>query len=168
MQVVGTVFPLMETYAGRWRGSNGSCEAPVYGFRFDVGLEPIAVDVERMVGRFRQAVGQLGSLWDGVFAPEDLARLEELAARETARFRLEDDLWVRLVFDLACAYHRRVMDRDQLVRSALALYLGRVASFVLEVRESTAAEVDASIERLRHAFEAQKDYLVGRWEEAGR
>jgi len=133
-----------------------------------VGLEPIAVDVDRMVGRFRQAVTELSGLWEGVFAVEDLDRLRALASVGAARFHLDDDLWVTLVFDLACAYHRRVMDRDHLVRSALALYLGRVASFVQEVRESTAPEVDASIERLRHAFEARKGYLVGRWEEAGR
>jgi len=168
VQVVGTVFALMETYAGRWRESNGSCEAPVYGFRFDVGLEPIAVDVNRMVDRFRQAVTELSGLWDGVFAAEDLERLRALATAGPGRFHLDDDLWVTLIFDLACAYHRRVMDRDHLVRSALALYLGRVASFVQEVQECTAPEVDASIERLRHAFEAHKGYLIGRWEEAGR
>ena len=168
VQVVGTVFALMETYASRWHQSDGSCEAPVYGFRFEVGLEPIPVDVDRMVGRFGQGVEQLGELWAGVFAAEDLARLQGLARVEPACFHLDDDLWVRLMYDLACAYHHRVMDRDHLVRSALTLYLGRVASFIQEVRESTAAEVDASIERLRHAFEVHKDYLIERWEERGR
>ncbi|MCI0354215.1 MAG: hypothetical protein L0099_04120, partial [Acidobacteria bacterium] len=41
--------------------------------------------------------------------------------------------------------------------------LGRTASFVLEVRESNAVEVEERIERLCTVFEAEKPYLLARW-----
>jgi len=72
-------------------------------------------------------------------------------------------LWVRLVYDLAAAYRNRVSDRDALVRSTLPLYMGRVASFVIEMAEADAAEVETRLERLCLAFEAQKDHLRRRW-----
>ena len=56
VQVVGSVFSLMETYAGVWSGLDGSRPTPLLGFRFEVGLEPVPINVARMVGTFRQAV----------------------------------------------------------------------------------------------------------------
>src|SRR5215472_18253263 len=51
-QVVGSVFLLMREYDLVWKARTGSEPAPLFGFRFDVGLEPIAVNVERMVKAF--------------------------------------------------------------------------------------------------------------------
>ena len=95
--------------------------------------------------------------------PADLVELEKLAGVEAGEFRLDPELWARVVFDLGCAFHHRVMDRDHLVRAALPLYMGWVASFVQEVWGSSAADVEARLERLCLAFESQKGYLRQRW-----
>ncbi len=166
VQVLGTVFGLMETYEHVWRPTRGSTDVPVFGFKFTVGLEPIAVDRERMINRFRNGVANLREIWETAVDGSDLAELEKLAAAEPSHFRMDADLWVRLVYDLACAYHRRVIDRDQLVRSSLPLYIGWVASFVDRVAASTAAEVDLAVEELCVAFETAKDYLRQRWDRA--
>jgi glycosyltransferase involved in cell wall biosynthesis len=163
VQVLGTVFGLMETYEHVWRGGDGSADVPVFGFSFAVGLEPIAVDRERMIGRFRNGVDNLREIWALAIDGSDLAELEQLASLDSSRFRMNVDLWVRVVYDLACAYHLRVIDRDQLVRSSLPLYIGWVASFVGRVADSTAAEVDQAVEELCAAFESNKDYLRRRW-----
>jgi hypothetical protein len=41
--------------------------------------------------------------------------------------------------------------------------MGRVASFVMEVADADAMEVEARLERLCTMFEQQKDYLRRRW-----
>jgi glycosyltransferase involved in cell wall biosynthesis len=51
-QVVGSVFLLMKEYEGVWRERAGSHPVALYGFRYDVGLDPIDVNVERMVAAF--------------------------------------------------------------------------------------------------------------------
>jgi len=163
VQVLGALFGLMETYEALWARVQGSTNTPLFGFRFEVGLEPIRVDVERMVGHFRRGVADLKGIWKSVISEPDLAGLEKLAATERGAFRLEDELWVRLVYDFSAAYHRRVMDRQHMVQSFLPLYMGRVASFVQEVAESDATEVEARIEQLCLAFEQQKPYLLERW-----
>jgi hypothetical protein len=70
------------------------------------------------------------------------------------------------VYDVACAFHRRALDRSQLVRAMLPLYMAWVASFVGRVAAASAEEVDATLERLCLEFEAQKDYLRQRWQQA--
>jgi len=162
-QVVGTVFGLMETHEDVWQRVVASTHVPLFGFRFDVGLEPVTVDVGRLTARFRQGVSDLAEVWDPIFHPDDRHDLQLLASRDPESFRIPDDLWVRLLYDLACAFHRRVMDRGHLVRSILPLYMGWVASFVQDVAGKGADDVDRRIERLSEAFESQKWYLLQRW-----
>ena len=162
LQVVGTVFSLMETHQARWQSVASSDPVPLVGFPFGVGLEPVTVNVERMVARFRAGVENLQVVWERLFSTEDLATLRTLAA-DPSCFRLNDELWVRLVYDLACAHHRRVMDRQHLLRASLPLYMAWVASFVQEMAEAGANEVDDRIERLALAYEREKPYLRKRW-----
>ncbi len=163
VQVLGTVFGLMETYAPAWDQVAGSTEVPLLGFPFTVGLEPISVDRERMINRFRNGVENLAPVWESTIDAGDLALLEQLARQPAEDFRMDPALWVRVIYDLACGFHHRVIDRDHLVRSSLPLYMAWVASFVGRVEHSTAEEVDAAVEELCQAFEDQKYYLRLRW-----
>ncbi len=102
-----------------------------------------------------------------LFSPGDLRALGELALQRADAFEVPDDLWVRIVYDLAAAYHHRLMDRQHLIRSSLPLYLGRVASFVREVADLDAPAVEERLERLCERFEAAKPYLLDRWRSPG-
>jgi glucosylglycerate synthase len=166
VQVVGTVFGLMERYEATWRNTSSSEEVPLVGFPFGVGLEPLAVDVDRMLNRFRAGVANLQDVWQRVFAPEALSTLAALAA-EPAGWRLDDRLWARIVFDLACAYRERTFDRQHLVKASLPLYMAWVASFVQEMASCDADAVDLRLERLCQAFEVEKPYLLNRWRAHG-
>ena len=46
-QVVGATFDLMDTYPDTWKTVQGSVAVPTYGFQYTVGLEPIAVNLDR-------------------------------------------------------------------------------------------------------------------------
>lgn len=164
VQVVGTVFSLMGHHEATWMAVEASQDVPLVGFRFDAGVEPVRVDLQRMLKRFRTGVADLRDVWKPVIGPAALARLVELAALDESHFHLPDDLWVQLVYDLAVAYHHRTIDREHLLRSSLPLYLGRVASFVREVEALEVAEVETRIEQLCLAFEAAKPSLVARWQ----
>jgi glucosylglycerate synthase len=168
VQVLGTVFKLMETHADRWQSVQGSQPVPIVGFRFDVGLDPIKVNPARMVDHFRRGVRDLESIWQTMFTRADLSTLKETAFRADGTVEIADELWVRLVYDLAAAYHHRISDRGDLVRSTLPIYMGRVASFVLEMADADAVQVEARIEQLCMMFEEQKGYLRRRWADARR
>ena len=163
VQVLGTVFRLMETHADRWQAVQGSEPVPIVGFRYGVGLDPIKVNPARMLDHFRRGVRDLESIWQTMFDRSDLARLKEAASKTGAAFAIDDRLWAHLVYDLAAAYHLRVSERDALVRSTLPLYMGRVASFVMEMADADAGQVETRLEQLCTIFEQEKDYLRRRW-----
>jgi glycosyltransferase involved in cell wall biosynthesis len=163
VQVLGTVFSLMETYENVWLRVNGSQDTPLMGFRFAVGVEPIKVDIGRMLDLFRGGVSNLRDVWKLVLADRDLRCLELIAQSGPDTFHLDDGLWSRIVYDFAAAFHHRTIDRQHLIRSFLPLYMGRVASFVREVAESDAPEVEERLDRLCQVFEANKEHLLERW-----
>jgi len=163
VQVLGTVFRLMETHAERWHAVKSSAPVPIVGFRYDVGLDPVRVNPARMIDHFRRGVRDLESIWQTLFDQADLAELKQAASKSDPDFLIDDRLWAHLVYALAAAYHRRVSERDALVRSTLPLYMGRVASFVTEMADADAPQVEARLEQLCTTFEQEKDYLRGRW-----
>ena len=168
VQVLGTLFRLMETHEEAWQRVDGSVPVPVVGFQYDVGLDPVRVDTARMIDLFRRGVRDLEPIWRTVFDGSAMARLRTLASRAGADFVLDDPLWVGLIHDLAAASHRRLSERADLVRAALPLYMGRVASFVTELAEADAPAVEARIERLCTTFEEQKTDLRRKWAESRR
>ncbi len=166
MQVVSSVFALMEEHQAVWREVRGSQAVPLFGFEYAVGLEPMRVDVSRMVGIFEAGARDLAEIWEHVLAPDTFARVGELAAAGAADFRFPAGLWVRVVYDFAAAFHAKVINREHLLRSLTPLYLGRTASFVNENEQAGSAEVEAAIEALCLEFERCKPYLVERWDTA--
>jgi len=112
-------------------------------------------------------VRELEPVWRLVFDRATLARLADLAARDEREFVVDDELWAGLIYDLAAACRWRAADRADLVRAALPLYMGRVASFVMELAGADAAAVEARIERLCAVFESQKAGLRRAWAAGG-
>ncbi len=164
VQVVGSVFGLMETYFPVWSQVTGSEPVKEFGFKFEVGLEPIRVNLERMVDSFKHGLTNLGPVWKKVLSGGSAVQLEEVASRHVVDFHLPDSVWVKIVYDFATAYHRRVMSRTHILKCLTPLYLGWIASFVNQTMESDAAEVEEKLEALCQEFEKQKIYLLANWE----
>jgi len=165
-QVVGSVFMLMQEYESVWRPLAGSKEAALFGFRFDVGLDPVEVNVERMVAAFRKGCQELGEVWAVALQPETYAQVRKLGentGEDAKAFHLEDELWTRVILDFACAYKKHPVVSGQLMQSLTPLYLARVASFVQETRTLSSADVENKIERLCLKFEELKPYLRRQW-----
>jgi hypothetical protein len=163
-QVVGSTFDLMETYESIWKETRGSESVPTFGFQYAVGLEPVAVNLDRMINKFGLGVRELIDIWKQ-FIPRNIVRfLERLKMVQTDKFRIPDDLWAEIIYSFAVASHRKILNKEHLLKSLTPLYLGRVASFVLETRESDAPDVEEKIEQLSAGFEDKKDFLLAAWD----
>ncbi len=165
-QVVGSIFLLMDEYEEVWRGIQDSKPVDLFGFRFDVGLDPVAVNLERMLGAFARGTADLAGIWSLALDSERLRRLKQLAAgvqTDPSAFRFPDELWTGIIYDFARAHRDHPPERAHLLRSLTPLYLGRVASFVLETAPMVASEVEDRIEALCACFEQQKLRLVEQW-----
>ncbi len=162
VQVVSTLFDLMERYEKVWPSVSGSEPVPLFGFPYAVGLDPVPVKVDRLVSIFRQAAEELPPIWEGFLSKASLEAIRE-AAREASGPALTDEAWVRILFESASAWHRRLLSPEPLIRSLVPLYLGKVATFVAQTREGTDEEAEGRLEELAAAFEREKDGLRKLW-----
>lgn len=167
-QVVGSFFRLMESYEDVWKSVHSHEQVPLFGFPFEVGVEPLTVNTDRMIHAAQQGITDLREIYSSFLSPQVLVDLTNFVHRNGQGFNIPDQLWVRMIYDAATAYRYRLLDRDHLLQSLVPLYLGRTASFVLEVTESNATQVEERIEQLGQVFEAEKPYLTQHWDTAGK
>jgi glycosyltransferase involved in cell wall biosynthesis len=162
-QVVSSVLSLMEIHHPDWMRVKGSQGVPLFGFEYTVGLEPIQVNVERMIDKFRAGVSELSSIWEEALNGDTRHEINQLSALNTERFYFPANLWVRTIYDFATAWRKKVIHREHLLKSLTPLYLARVASFVREIEDADAKAVDKLLEGLCLEFEELKPYLIERW-----
>lgn len=163
MQVVGSVFSLMETYEGVWKNVFGSLPAPLFGFPFEVGLEPVPVNIPRMLTAFQQGCRDLEPVYTQIISPALLKGLMGCSSSAPEDFTMPDELWAGAIYDYALAHHRRTIHREHLMKSLTPLYLGWVASFARQTENETAVQVEERIERLCLVYEQLKSSLAIRW-----
>jgi glycosyltransferase involved in cell wall biosynthesis len=165
LQVISSVFNLMEEYFSVWRNIEGSEPVPTFGFVYSVGLEPINVNLDGMIEKFRLGVKELSVMYESFLPGELMWFLASAADKPKERFHIPDNVWVEIIYSFAVAWHRKMMSLDHIIKSITPLYLGKVASFVIETWDSSADEVEEKLENLCVAFEKGKPYLIERWEE---
>ncbi len=163
VQILGAMFMEMDRHTAVWQKVRTSTPVTVLGVAGQVETEPVKVDVEKMIDSLRLGFKNLFEIWSMVLPPGSLLELRKQAQRPPGEFRMADELWARIVYDFAVAHHFRTINRDHLLRAFTPLYLGWVASFVMEMETADATQVEARIENLCLRYEAQKPYLISRW-----
>jgi glycosyltransferase involved in cell wall biosynthesis len=163
-QVVSSLFTYLELYEHIWKEIKTSEQVPTFGFKFEVGLEPVNVNIERMMNAYQLGIDSLVPFLERILTADELKELQKLAKKDQKSFHFSDELWVKVVFRYAIAYHRKVWAVEQLMKSMIPLYMGRTASFVIANMDSSADQVEKNIESLCQSFEIQKSLLIKDWE----
>ncbi|MGE5346404.1 MAG: cell wall biosynthesis glycosyltransferase [Acidithiobacillales bacterium] len=167
VEVVSTLFELMDRYEKAWDGVTGSEDVPLFGFPYAVGLDPVPVKVERLSAIFRQAATDLQSVWRSFLSEDSIAAIHD-AAETRPEPTLRDESWARILFEAVAGWKRRLLPAETLILSLVPLYLGKVATYVAETRDVTDEEAEQRLHALAAVFEREKDALRSLWREGVR
>ena len=163
-QVVGALFADLENRVERWQRVRGSVSIQQFGdLAAGAARQSVSIDPDRLIESYRLGYQELRDIWTAILPPRSIIDLRHLMDKAAASFRLDDELWARIIYDFALGYRLRVLAREHILRSLVPLYLAWLASFIIEVRDRGDDEVDERLERLCTAFEAQKPYLISKW-----
>ena len=179
-QVVATMLRLTVEHAEHWMGVHGSHAVPTYGFERYADPPPLDVDVVRLLTAFTRGRAANAEAWALLFPPDRMTALEGLAVDagaaldeitradtptsvEDVVFHLSDDLWARIIYDLALTARGSTMDMDRLIAALVPIYFARVASLVIEARDMTTQQAESLVERQARAYEQAKPSFVERW-----
>jgi hypothetical protein len=163
-QVVSTLLRLTEQLAPRWLEVKASHSIPAYGFERLGDPPPLLVNLGRLIDEFEHGRQTMADVWGKALSAEVLTDVAGLLAEPG--FRLPDELWARIVYDILLAHHARRLPVDELVAALIPLYFGRVASLVGEAEDMNTDQAEKLVERQAQAFEQVKPYLVERWRRA--
>jgi hypothetical protein len=162
-QTVGVLFSSMESTFPVWSSKTASQPVPTQGPEFDVSTDPMRINRKQLKEMFSTGVLDLESVLRSILCSSTLAELQQIAALPEDEFRFPPELWVKAVYEFAASYYKSVMSRDHILQALVPLYRGRMFTFLVENRTSSAAEVGNNIENLCLEFERLKPYLLELW-----
>lgn len=162
-QTVGALFQCLELHQGYWQGRQGSEPVPTIGNETEPPGEDSAIDAAAMVESFRSGVRDLAPILKQILRPDIHEQVLQLAEPPDGPIHYPDALWVATVYEFAASYHRAVMHRDHLLLALVPLYLGQIASFVVEHGAREAPDVEQHLEALGLEYERSKPHLIECW-----
>jgi hypothetical protein len=161
--LLGALFSEMEGNASIWQRVRGSQPVPVLSTPAATPERGDPVDVRPLIDSFHLGVRNLPEVWSIILPPVTLLELKHLTRLSPEQFRIPDALWVRIVYDFALAYRLHAISRNHILGALTPLYLGWVASYILEVGAASPSSAENRLEALAQAYEAGKPYLLSRW-----
>lgn len=162
-QVVGTLFSLMEVTEEHWLPRDGSEPVPVWGDPIHQEPEAFPIDLDRLITQFYLSWKTLHGAWESVLQPDTFSELAAYVASGSRVFELPTDLWVRILFEFAAAFHRRPDYKRQILELLSPLYFARVASFIRRTQALSNQEAEKVVEEQARIFEVRKPYLRSLW-----
>jgi len=164
-QVVSTLLTLMEENEAIWKKVKGSRKVPIIGPDLNIEPKPFEINVTKLIDDFKVGYGNWKEIWAKIIAPQNWKSIENLVRRQGNTFIMETEVWSKVLYDLAAAFHHWKGNRELLVSLMTPLYFARVASFVNHTRDMSNSEAEEVVEEQAEVFEANKSYLIKRWNE---
>ncbi len=160
-QVLDALFTCLRLQEKAWTAGARADAARRPALAAETPDPPPAIDAAGYAALFREGLSALGSMLEPVLRPPTLEGLRSAAAAEP--LSIPDALWTAVVVELAAAHRHATISRDHLVRAAVPLYLGRVASFASEVAGLESREAGERLAALCVQFERCRGELVALW-----
>ncbi len=161
--VLASLFASVERTEAVWQKVRGSDPVDAFGAAAAPAPEFSPFDVRHCLEAFRLGVANLHEIWSVALPPTSLHALRKLSRATDDQFSLPDELWARIVYDFALAFHQRHIGREHLLSAFTPLFWAWIASYVQQVADMDSEQVEERLEALCAQFEAEKPYLISRW-----
>lgn len=162
-QVMWILFSLMETFEAHWKKIKGSEAVETFGHTNSLEPEPVLVDLEDLIQKFKVGYDHFASLWKNIFCKDCFDQIEKVSKLSSGDFSLPKEIWIQILYELAATFHAWSKNRYKLIELVTPLYYARVASFVRQTWDMTSAEAETVVEEQAKLFEDHKDYLLQVW-----
>lgn len=157
-QVVSTLMKLAGENSGIAGEVTEVIEVPVFGFPFAANPEPLPVDLNRLVNKFKTGFEENKTGISGILATDVFGEVESLINLTADNFNFPAELWVKVVFDYTAKIAQE--GTPELVDSMIPLYYGRTAGFVKQTDGMSSDEAESVIKDLADIYFKNRDYLM--------
>ena len=166
-QVIRTIFNLMIDFEYFWKDLYESWPSSIFGF--GLGVEdkppPVQVDTDALHQNFLSGFEQFGEIWEKIVPQPEMSQIMDTKKMARDKFYYPSDLWARILFNFAIAYRNNEIPRDSVIEAMKPFYYSRILSFVNNTGDMGIKECEGYLEKIVRIFEAEKEYLIHRWDE---
>jgi glucosylglycerate synthase len=164
-QVFLSLVASLRAHAPYWRNTTGVATLRTWGAEQNGVPAAADWDYTALGQQARNDIAQIAPLLEGVLDPVLFARLiDDLGAPEA---RLEDELWVRIVYAFVAATTRGPASLEQLADMFVPIYMWRAARFMSQTALEPVDSVQTRLDALYDAFQRLKPALVSGWHDEG-
>ncbi len=164
-QVVSTLLLLMEENEKVWKSVKESQPVPIIGPDLKIEPKPFEINIDKLIGDFKIGYSNWHEIWKKIIHEDNWPVIEELNTKSGKDFIMHTEIWAKILYDLAAAFHHWKGNRQLLVSLMTPLYFARVASFVNRTIDMTTQEAEEVVEEQAEVFEKNKAYLIQRWDQ---
>jgi len=165
LQIMGTLLDLMILFQDFWGRVKWSKPTAIYGFGMgEVETpEPVEISQTELLRGFVEGFAQYQHIWESGLQNNIYNKLGEIRELPLAHFSFPSEIWARILYSYSVAYKNAVVDREQLLRSLVPLFLGKNLSFVKKTERMSIQQAEEYIENECMIFEEAKPYLLNKW-----
>ena len=164
IQVVSTIFSLMDIYESHWQKVVGSRPTAILGFQSETAPKPLKVNIFLMLAKFNDGISKHKPFYQQILSEQVFAKLMEVTEMAGNNIDFPKTLWVKVIFDYA-VFYRTAQNQQEVLQSLIPLYYGFISSFVQETENLDDYQAEDIIEELCRIYEDSKPYLLERWRE---
>jgi hypothetical protein len=164
-QVVLALIESLREHDSFWLSAHGVAELRTWGNDPGVAPDPPSWDYEALGEEARRDIREIRPLLEGVLDTDLLARLVHDVSAPA--LRLDDELWVKVVYAFATAARRGTTGVEHLAGVFVPLYLWRAAAFMSQTSHEADAAVQARLDSLGETFQRLRSLLVDSWSAEG-
>ncbi|MDO8485078.1 MAG: hypothetical protein Q7S35_09055 [Candidatus Limnocylindrales bacterium] len=160
-QVVLSLIESLRAHESFWLRTNDIAELPTWGIDPIVMPDVAIWNYQTLAEHARHDIVEIKPLLEEVLEPDVFARLIDDSSAASAR--LDDELWVRIVYTFAAATRRGRTNIEHLADMFAPLYMWRASAFMSQTASESPAIVQARLDSLCETFLRLKPVLVARW-----
>lgn len=157
-KVIGTMFELAKYYENFWKNNEFLKHKSRYRKCFSQNPIPVMIDIEKMQKSFKTEYASVKKTIQKILSDNIMVELDTIIKND---INLDENLWVKIVYNFASYYKRIKIPSDQynLIDSLKTLWIGRFVSYAIETKDMDINEAESVIEKQAEVFEDNIDYL---------
>jgi glucosylglycerate synthase len=155
----------LRAHKSYWLKADGVAKLRTWGTDPVAATEPVSWDYQSLAEQAKHDIEEITPLLEDALEPGLFLGLIENTADGA---RLDDELWVRTVYEFATAIERGRAAIDHLADMFAPLYMWRAAAFMAQTAQESPAVVQARLDALCDTFQRLKPVLVANWSDEKR
>jgi hypothetical protein len=169
-QVIMAIFDLMIEFEYFWKDTKESWPSSIFGFGLGVREDPpsVSVDTDALYSSYISGFDKYDEVWRRIIPKPELDAVRDTRKIAKKHFYYPSDLWARILFNFAIAYRNMDIPNETIIESMIPFYHSRILSFVNKTADMDIKECEEYFESVVRVFEAEKSYLIKRWDEEKR